>query len=237
MHNNNAADVWVYDQQDWPDLGWFEPDHNWRIGQCGTPGNDDEYFVFARGLGEQFMTVYPDDHTVHAVHLPSRIVAIANLQRQQGWSDPAWFTSALESWLAAQASHYPDTGALPMRMPQNATRTPRRLRCELEALGAAGHVMSRSPAPMDGIPADLGLVRDVQHWACTCGLMLLAGARADGMFAVVCGVSGAYGLEADPEAINADLEARRGGPCPAAHARESFHASAGYQRFAECFND
>jgi hypothetical protein len=47
------------------------------------------------------MTVYPDDRTVHLVHLPSRIVAIANLQRLQGRSaGPDWFTCALESWLA-----------------------------------------------------------------------------------------------------------------------------------------
>jgi hypothetical protein len=54
---------------------------------------------------------------------------------------------------------------------------------------------------------------------------------------VVRGVSGAYGPEASPKAIDADLEARRHGPCPAAHVVESFHASAGYQCFAECFND
>jgi hypothetical protein len=62
-----------------------------------------------------------------------------------------------------------------MRMPQNAARTLDGLRYELEALGAAGHVMSRSPAPMDDIPTELELVHDVQHWMCTCDLVLLAG--------------------------------------------------------------
>jgi hypothetical protein len=76
-------------------------------------------------------------------------------------------------------------------------------------------------------------LRDVQQWACVRGLMLLAGRDLDGAFTVVRGAGGAYSSEADPQAIDADLEARSKGPCPAAQALAEFHQTDGYRALAE----
>jgi hypothetical protein len=116
-------------------------------------------------------------------------------------------------------------------------RSDERLTRELDNLRAAGHVLGPWSVADPDLARELNLLDSAQQCTCVCGLILLAGWDTAGTFAVVRGVSGAYSPEASAEAIDADLETRRGRPCPAAHARESFHASAGYQRFAECFND
>ena len=112
-----------------------------------------------------------------------------------------------------------------------------RLKQELDAVLTAGHMLSLWSVADTEIARDLELLDGAWQCTCVCGLMLVAGWDSAGTFTVLRGVGGAYGPDADLKAIEVDLDARGDGPCRAAHAVEAFHASAGYQRFAECFND
>jgi hypothetical protein len=112
-----------------------------------------------------------------------------------------------------------------------------RLKQEIDALLTAGHMLGAWSAADTELTRDLELLDGAWQCTCACGLMLLAGWDANGAFTVVRGVGRAYCHEADPRSIEADLESRREGPCRAAQALASFHSSAGYRRFAECFNE
>ena len=111
------------------------------------------------------------------------------------------------------------------------------LKQEIDAVLAAGHIPSAWSAADTEVTRDLELLDGAWQCTCACGLMLVAGWDSAGAFIVIRGVSGAYGPHANPHTIDADLDAKRHGPCPAAQALTGLHASDGYQRFAECFND
>lgn len=116
-------------------------------------------------------------------------------------------------------------------------RSDERLTRELDNLRAAGHVLGPWSVADPDLARELNLLDSAQQCTCVCGLILLAGWDAGGAFSVVHGVSGAYGHDAVPRMIDADLESKRHGPCPAAQALASFDSSAGYQCFVECFNE
>jgi hypothetical protein len=114
---------------------------------------------------------------------------------------------------------------------------PDRLNDDLDAIRTAGHVLGPWGPPDPELVEDLDLPRDARQSACTCGLVLLAGRHATGELVTIRAVSGVYRRDADERMIDADLQARWHGPCPAAHALAEFHASAGYRGLAEAYHD
>jgi hypothetical protein len=112
-----------------------------------------------------------------------------------------------------------------------------KLNQELDALRVAGHVLSPWGPADPELVGELDLLDGARQCVCACGLVVLAGWNSEGAFTVVPRVGGAYGHHVDPQEIAADLEARKQAPSPAALWLADFHASAGYQRFAECYND
>lgn len=63
------------------------------------------YALFSRGPGEQFVIVNRDHvgQGIHVVPLPTRIVAVAHLERVPTERQEAWLEEALERWLADPA--------------------------------------------------------------------------------------------------------------------------------------